>query len=71
MCLNGSGAAGRMVLVSKPFKSAGRWEVCPESKLDIPLCYDAFHEAGAVLGQRSGIVVFDDQTDMVKPRITT
>ena len=36
----------------------------PESQLDIPLCFDTFHEAGAVLGH-GGIVVFDDQTDMV------
>jgi formate dehydrogenase iron-sulfur subunit len=37
----------------------------PESKLQIPLCFDTFHEAGAVLGH-GGIVVFDDQTDMVE-----
>lgn len=37
----------------------------PESKLDIPICFDAFNEAGAVLGH-GGIVVFDHQTDMVK-----
>ena len=36
----------------------------PESQLDLPLCFDAFNEAGAVLGH-GGIVVFDDQTDMV------
>ncbi len=36
----------------------------PESQLNIPLCFDAFNEAGAVLGH-GGIVVFDDQTDMV------
>jgi formate dehydrogenase iron-sulfur subunit len=37
----------------------------PESKLDIPICYDAFADAGAVLGH-GGIVVFDDETDMVE-----
>ena len=36
----------------------------PESQLNIPLCFDAFNEVGAVLGH-GGIVVFDDQTDMV------
>jgi formate dehydrogenase iron-sulfur subunit len=37
----------------------------PESQLDIPICYDAFAEAGAVLGH-GGIVVYDDETDMVE-----
>lgn len=37
----------------------------PESQLDLPLCFDSFNEAGAVLGH-GGIVVFDDQTDMVE-----
>lgn len=37
----------------------------PESKLDIPICYDAFAEVGAILGH-GGIVVYDDQTDMVE-----
>lgn len=37
----------------------------PESQLNIPLCFDTFNEAGAVLGH-GGIVVFDDQTDMVE-----
>jgi len=37
----------------------------PESQLLIPLCFDTFNEAGAVLGH-GGIVVFDDQTDMVE-----
>ncbi len=36
----------------------------PASRLGIPICYDAFAEAGAVLGH-GGIVVYDDQTDMV------
>ncbi|MFQ5348024.1 MAG: formate dehydrogenase beta subunit [Rhodothalassiaceae bacterium] len=35
----------------------------PASKLDIPLDYEAFAEAGAMLGH-GGIVVFDDSTDM-------
>jgi formate dehydrogenase iron-sulfur subunit len=37
----------------------------PESKLDLPICYDAFAEAGAILGH-GGIVVFDQETDMVE-----
>lgn len=37
----------------------------PESQLNIPLCFDTFNESGAVLGH-GGIVVFDDQTDMVE-----
>ena len=37
----------------------------PESQLSIPLCFDAFNDAGAVLGH-GGIVVFDDRTDMVE-----
>jgi formate dehydrogenase iron-sulfur subunit len=37
----------------------------PESQLDIPICYDAFAEAGAILGH-GGIVVYDDETDMVE-----
>jgi len=37
----------------------------PESKLDIPICYDAFSDAGAILGH-GGIVVYDEQTDMVE-----
>ena len=36
----------------------------PESRLDIPICYEAFAEAGAILGH-GGIVVFDQETDMV------
>jgi NADH:ubiquinone oxidoreductase subunit F (NADH-binding) len=36
----------------------------PESKLDIPVCYDLFAAAGAILGH-GGIVVYDDTTDMV------
>ncbi len=37
----------------------------PESQLDIPICYDAFAEAGAILGH-GGIVVYDHDTDMVE-----
>jgi formate dehydrogenase iron-sulfur subunit len=37
----------------------------PESNLDVPICYDAFSEAGAILGH-GGIVVYDDTTDMVE-----
>lgn len=36
----------------------------PESGLDIPICYDAFSDAGAILGH-GGIVVYDDRTEMV------
>ncbi len=36
----------------------------PESKLNIPLCYDAFSEAGAILGH-GGIVVYDHEMDML------
>jgi formate dehydrogenase iron-sulfur subunit len=32
--------------------------------LDIPICYDAFSDAGAILGH-GGIVVYDQDTDMV------
>ncbi len=37
----------------------------PESQLDIPICYEAFAEAGAILGH-GGIVVYDDETNMVE-----
>lgn len=37
----------------------------PESQLGIPICYDAFAEAGAILGH-GGIVVYDDETNMVE-----
>ncbi|MEO8046296.1 MAG: NADH-ubiquinone oxidoreductase-F iron-sulfur binding region domain-containing protein [Nitrospirota bacterium] len=37
----------------------------PESQLNIPICYDAFAEAGAILGH-GGIVVYDHETDMVE-----
>ena len=54
------GARFKAVQVGGPLGS-----LFPESKLGIPLCFDAFNEAGAVLGH-GGIVVFDDQTDMVE-----
>jgi formate dehydrogenase iron-sulfur subunit len=37
----------------------------PEAKLDIPICYDAFADAGAILGH-GGIVVYDQDMDMVE-----
>ncbi|MBX3121679.1 MAG: SLBB domain-containing protein, partial [Nitrospira sp.] len=36
----------------------------PAAGLDLPICYDAFAKAGAVLGH-GGIVVYDHETDMV------
>ncbi len=53
------GATFKAVQVGGPLGS-----LFPESKLDIPICYDAFNEAGAILGH-GGIVVYDEQTDMV------
>jgi formate dehydrogenase iron-sulfur subunit len=35
-----------------------------ESQLDIPICFDAFAQADAILGH-GGIVVFDQETDIV------
>lgn len=37
----------------------------PASQLDIAICYDAFAEAGAILGH-GGIVVYDHETNMVE-----
>jgi formate dehydrogenase iron-sulfur subunit len=37
----------------------------PESQLDLPICYQAFAEAGAILGH-GGIVVYDHETDMLQ-----
>jgi formate dehydrogenase iron-sulfur subunit len=54
------GARFKAVQVGGPLGS-----LFPESKLDIPMCFDAFNEAGAVLGH-GGIVVFDHETDMVE-----
>lgn len=54
-----AGAKFKAVQVGGPLGS-----LFPESKLDIPICYDSFAEAGAILGH-GGIVVYDDSTDMV------
>jgi formate dehydrogenase iron-sulfur subunit len=54
------GAKFKAVQVGGPLGS-----LFPSSKLDIPICYDAFADAGAILGH-GGIVVFDDETDMVE-----
>ncbi|MEW6245100.1 MAG: NADH-ubiquinone oxidoreductase-F iron-sulfur binding region domain-containing protein [Nitrospirota bacterium] len=54
------GARFKAVQVGGPLGS-----LFPESKLDIPICYDAFAEAGAILGH-GGIVVYDHETDMVE-----
>jgi formate dehydrogenase iron-sulfur subunit len=54
-----SGARFKAVQVGGPLGS-----LFPESKLDIPICYDSFTEAGAILGH-GGIVVYDQETDMV------
>jgi formate dehydrogenase iron-sulfur subunit len=37
----------------------------PTSQLDIPICYDAFANVGAILGH-GGIVVYDHETNMVE-----
>jgi len=37
----------------------------PESQFDLPLDYEAFAEAGAMLGH-GGVVVFDDTVDMAR-----
>ena len=36
-----------------------------DAQLDIPICFDAFANADAILGH-GGIVVFDDETDMLE-----
>lgn len=54
------GARLKAVQVGGPLGS-----LFPASRLNIPICYDAFAEAGAILGH-GGIVVFDDSTDMVQ-----
>ena len=36
-----------------------------DAQLDIPICFDAFAKAEAILGH-GGIVVFDDETDMLE-----
>ncbi|MDO8356647.1 MAG: NADH-ubiquinone oxidoreductase-F iron-sulfur binding region domain-containing protein [Nitrospirota bacterium] len=53
------GARLKAVQVGGPLGS-----LFPESQLDIPICYDAFAGAGAILGH-GGIVVYDDETSMV------
>ncbi|TKB34744.1 MAG: formate dehydrogenase [Nitrospira sp.] len=53
------GARLKAVQVGGPLGS-----LFPESQLDIPICYDAFAGAGAILGH-GGIVVYDDDTSMV------
>jgi formate dehydrogenase iron-sulfur subunit len=53
------GARLKAVQVGGPLGS-----LFPESHLDVPICYDAFAEAGAILGH-GGIVVYDQETDMV------
>ncbi len=55
-----SGARLKAVQVGGPLGS-----LFPESKLDIPICYDGFTEAGAILGH-GGIVVYDQETDMLE-----
>ncbi|WHZ14528.1 MAG: NAD-dependent formate dehydrogenase beta subunit [Nitrospira sp.] len=53
------GARFKAVQVGGPLGS-----LFPASELDIPICYDAFAQADAVLGH-GGIVVYDHETDMV------
>jgi formate dehydrogenase iron-sulfur subunit len=54
------GARFKAVQVGGPLGS-----LFPAQKLDIRICYDEFAKAGAILGH-GGIVVFDDETDMVE-----
>jgi formate dehydrogenase iron-sulfur subunit len=54
------GALFKAVQVGGPLGS-----LFPVEQLDIRLCYDEFAKAGAILGH-GGIVVFDDETDMVE-----
>jgi formate dehydrogenase iron-sulfur subunit len=53
------GARFKAIQVGGPLGS-----VFPASRLGIRICYDAFADAGAILGH-GGIVVYDDETDMV------
>ena len=55
-----SGARFKAAQVGGPLGS-----LFPDSQLDIAICYDAFAEAGAILGH-GGIVVYDHETDMVE-----
>lgn len=54
-----SGARFKAIQVGGPLGS-----LFSESHLGIRLCYDAFADAGAILGH-GGIVVYDEETDMV------
>ena len=54
-----AGARFKAVQVGGPLGS-----LFPESQLDLPICYDAFARAGAILGH-GGIVVYDDDMDML------
>jgi formate dehydrogenase iron-sulfur subunit len=54
------GARFKAVQVGGPLGS-----LFPASRLGVRICYDAFAEAGAILGH-GGIVVYDDETDMVE-----
>jgi len=54
------GARFKAVQVGGPLGS-----LFPESQLDIPICYDAFAHAGAILGH-GGIVVYDHEMDMLE-----
>jgi formate dehydrogenase iron-sulfur subunit len=54
------GARLKAVQVGGPLGS-----LFPASRLDIPICYDAFADAGAILGH-GGIVAFDQETDMLE-----
>ncbi len=55
-----SGSRLKAVQVGGPLGS-----LFPEPDLDVPLCYDAFAQRGAILGH-GGIVVYDQDTDMVE-----
>ena len=55
-----TGARLKAVQVGGPLGS-----LFPASRLGIKICYDAFAEAGAILGH-GGIVVYDDETDMLE-----
>jgi formate dehydrogenase iron-sulfur subunit len=55
-----SGARFKAVQVGGPLGS-----LFTESELGLPVCYEAFAQAGAILGH-GGVVVYDDQTDMVE-----
>ena len=55
-----SGSRFKAVQVGGPLGS-----LFPESQLDLPICYHAFAEAGAILGH-GGIVVYDHETDMLQ-----